>query len=465
MTARITPGLTDLSRIERAELDPVVGRAPTRSQGFLLPAAGYLLLAVGTVLLIASRPASDRLADLQVYRGAVQAVHAGDGLYGFHAANGDPFTYPPFAALVLTPLTWIPGPVAATAWTVATLIALVAIGYVFAARGTSTGAGPFAPGRHRMAWVFACVLLASAPAQSNMRFGQVSVFIVLLTLIDVAGLLPGRWAGVGVGVAAAVKLTPLLFVAHFLVTARPRQARRAVVTFAACAGLGWLVLPDDSRTFWSSALFRTDRIGDLADPGNQSLHGIALRTGMPASWQTGAWLISALVVCAVALRHAHLLHRRGDAVSAGVVTGCATVAASPLSWTHHQFWPVLAVLVLVTSRRRTRAMAGWLLLAVMTLGMGTLVDASLPSALAFIAVNVRGLVTTAVCILGARHLSRGHDDVRAAHEARSSRLLRSGGLRAHSRRQWSVVQRPSRPGCVDRGGRTPRRGGLDHVAK
>jgi hypothetical protein len=80
---------------------------------------------------------------------------------------------------------------------------------------------------------------------------------------------------------------------------------------------------------WSSTLFRTNRIGDLAcHPGNQSLHGIAL----PGPRQTTTWLISVRLVCVVVLRNARTLHRHGDAVPAAPRpgrSGCLGVGAAP----------------------------------------------------------------------------------------------------------------------------------------
>jgi alpha-1,2-mannosyltransferase len=54
------------------------------------------------------RPPGDRLADLDVYVGSVRSLLAGGSLYDFHAANGAPFTYPPFAGLLLLPTAYVP---------------------------------------------------------------------------------------------------------------------------------------------------------------------------------------------------------------------------------------------------------------------------------------------------------------------------------------------------------------------
>ena len=123
--------------------------------------------------------------------GAVRAVRDGLPLYTYAAENGDPFTHPPFALLVFWPMGALPETLVQGAWTAATVLAVVVIAAALTAR-------QHIHGRQRFVVVVlaaATVLLASAPVQSNLRFGQVSVFIVLLALVDALGLLPRRRCG------------------------------------------------------------------------------------------------------------------------------------------------------------------------------------------------------------------------------------------------------------------------------
>ena len=50
--------------------------------------------------------------------------------------------------------------------------------------------------------LLAIALFASAPISSNFRFGQISVFLVALVLLDALAVVPERWRGVATGVAA-----------------------------------------------------------------------------------------------------------------------------------------------------------------------------------------------------------------------------------------------------------------------
>ena len=76
----------------------------------------FAAVAVVSSILVLRRPGYDRLADLQVYRGAVLWAQAGHPLYDYAAQNGDPFTYPPFAAVVFWPISWLPESVIDVVW-------------------------------------------------------------------------------------------------------------------------------------------------------------------------------------------------------------------------------------------------------------------------------------------------------------------------------------------------------------
>jgi len=365
-------------------------------------ATAFVVVAAGTVVLIFFRPRMDRLADLNVYAGASRAVLAGLPLYGFHAQNGDPFTYPPFAVLGFLPLGRLPDLVLGVGWTIATLAAVVAVSWVVVQRWPVRRPEQ----RPALVWAGAVALLVSAPGQSNVRFGQVSVFLVLLTLADALGVCPARWRGVLLGAATAVKLTPGLFIVYYLLTGRPRDAVRAATTFVVCTVAAAVVLPGDSRAYWTSALFSTARIGDLAAAGNQSVNGVLLRAGLPGAWRPVVWLLVVAGLCGAALWRARALSRDGHEVHAVVLVGCATLAASPVSWTHHQFWTVLAGIVMVAGPVGVRRVAGWLLLASMTVSLVDIV-ARLPVGghAVFLAANMRALAVAVLCVAGFGHLT------------------------------------------------------------
>lgn len=354
------------------------------------------VVAVASSVLVLRRPSWERLSDLHIYYGAIRHLQAGHPLYDFVAENGGPFTYPPFAALVLYPVGLLPEGVVQLSWLVLTCAAIAAI--AVAVGGAISGVRDRQP---VVVAAIACALMLSAPAQSNLRFGQVSVFIVLLALVDGMGLTPARYRGLLVGIAAAIKLTPLLFVIFFLLSRRYRDAGRAAGAFAGCGIVGAVVLPADSWTFWTGTFLNTSRVGDLASLGNQSLHGMLLRVGLAGETFPLLWAALVLVVCGVALLRARQMQLAGQSAHAAVLVGCATVTASPVSWTHHQIWPVLAAMLLIGGYGVLRRVAGVVLLGVLVLSLGVVLSqVSMTPGLQFLFENSRALATITVCLAG-----------------------------------------------------------------
>ncbi len=228
--------------------------------------------------------------------------------------------------------------------------------------------------------------------------------------------LPERYRGILIGLAAAVKLTPLLFIVHLLIVGRRREALRAAAAFGAATLLGLAVLPRDSWTYWTSAIFATDRIGDIAALGNQSLNGLLLRAGVPEPARPVVWAAAVALLVLVALLRARSLTRGGQPSGAVVLVGCATLAASPVSWTHHQFWTVLAGMLLIGGGAGLRRAVGWALIGAMTVNLADLVGhAHLGDHAVFLAANTRALAACVLCVVGLSVVSR--DRIQAAGTA------------------------------------------------
>ncbi|TWG99818.1 alpha-1,2-mannosyltransferase [Nocardioides sp. J9] len=286
--------------------------------------------------------------DLHVYRYGGDTVLHGGGLYDADdPVTGYPFTYPPFAALLMVPLAVVPGWVAAAAWTGASTAALVAtVALVLRAQD-----------RPVPAWLLVgtgVAALGLEPVWQTLSFGQVNLLLVLALLVDLLGP-RRRWSGVLVGVAAGIKLTPLVLVVLLVLVGRRTDAGRAVATFAVTVALGFVALPGPAASYWTDGLLEARRVGPPALAHNQSVHGALTRVlGEPAPvW---LWLLVAgpvaLAVLAVAVRR----WRDGDELLAACLAGIAMLVASPVSWSHHWVWAVPLALVL-WGRSRLAALA------------------------------------------------------------------------------------------------------------
>ena len=289
--------------------------------------------------------------DLGIYLGSIRAVASGQGLYSFSDHLGGGFTYPPLAALLLWPVALLPWSltVVGTAW--AAVILVTVLGGVVALSREQ-------PGRQEwQAWLPALfvVTVGSQPVRDALHFGQLSPIVGLLTVC--APLLILR-AGIPVGLAAGLKLTPAATWGIWILQRRWRLLTESIATFGLLAALAWAVLPAESHAYWSTLLWDSQRVGDLGSLGNNSWLGLASRhlTGAPAAavWATG--VLACLVLVA---RHAHRARPGTVDLWTSIVAGyLLALIASPVSWTHHAtFLAPLALLVALRTHGCRRAAA------------------------------------------------------------------------------------------------------------
>jgi alpha-1,2-mannosyltransferase len=322
---------------------PVTGRTSRTAVRLLAVAAvaGSAGMAVAHVV----HPPWHHLFDLSVYRGGVRWWLHGRPLYDYHKPHSRyGFTYPPFAALLMTPLAVVPQPVAA-ALVVGTSAVLVVAGVGWLVTPVARRAG-WTP------WFAAGLVLPVAfllePVRETLGFGQVNILIAALVLTDVVAVQRGRrWAGIGIGLAAAVKLTPAVFVVHLLLTGRRRAAGVAVVTFLAASLGTFAIAPGTSWRYWGGAVWQVDRVGSLFNPNNDSLLSALARLSYPAQPNRAVWLVLVAVVAVVALRRAARAARQGDELVGVTLTGLTGCLVSPISWGHHLVWVLPAVVVLL----------------------------------------------------------------------------------------------------------------------
>ncbi|WKD58148.1 Polyprenol-phosphate-mannose-dependent alpha-(1-2)-phosphatidylinositol mannoside mannosyltransferase [Corynebacterium capitovis DSM 44611] len=298
--------------------------------------------------------------DTDVYREGGRAVLSGAPLYqgSFALRFGTtlPFTYPPFAALVFAVFALVPLTVASTLVIVASVAAAWLCTYLLLRR--------IIPGDDVMTWsVWAtAALLLTEPIYQNLGFGQVNVFLAALVIVDVFVLAARpRWAGSLVGVAMAIKLTPAVFLAVFFVRRKFRAMFTALASFVLCGLLAFVILPRDSREYWTSTLSDSGRIGNLSYAANQSLQAFLLRVLPDAPH--ALWIAGVVVIIAVLWVVMERVARRTDNdVVLVLLASSAALLCSPVSWSHHFVWLSLAAVVLTALRRWVIAGVTWVIL-------------------------------------------------------------------------------------------------------
>jgi alpha-1,2-mannosyltransferase len=290
--------------------------------------------------------------DDQVYWWGGQQAARGGALY----AHGSPFffTYPPFAALAFATTAGTSIGFLEFAITAASVVALTVL------CGLSLGAAGL---RQRPERVFALTALAvlTWPVAYTLYLGEIDLILAALIGADLLRRRDGGWwQGIGVGLAAGIKLTPLIFVAYLLVTRRYRAAATAVATFAATVAAGFALLPSQSTTFWLDGVFYNQRrVGNPGNPSNQSLAGAVARLGGSSVAATAAsrpwWVVAVLVTSITGITIAAWAHRRGHRLAGFACCALTGLLISPISWTHHWVWavPLLVALTVAAWQRRS----------------------------------------------------------------------------------------------------------------
>jgi alpha-1,2-mannosyltransferase len=334
---------------------------PSGSLRKRLPVAGGWHLAGVLVFAVACYPVVHRFlvlwsdeiwqVDLEVYREAAHSLVLGRPIYDYltSAPQYLPMTYPPFAALVGTPLLLVPFPVAGWAWTFFQLWLLwITTGMAFRPLLARV-----APVSGLLQGIVAGILIQLQPVADGIRFGQVNAVLVALCLADAVRRREGRWPrGSLVGVAAAVKLTPAVFWVHWATVRRWRVLAVSMGTAAALTGLTALLAPASTAAYWTQALLDPGRLGPNAGTSNQSLRGVLLRLGpSQGPLLTLTWLVLVLVVGAGGYWLAARLHRLGEPVGAVAAVGMLAVLLSPVSWVHHLHWGILVIAALLGDAR------------------------------------------------------------------------------------------------------------------
>jgi alpha-1,2-mannosyltransferase len=221
--------------------------------------------------------------DFHVYLAGAHDLFSGT-LYS-QSTRGDLFTYPSFAALLFVPLGWLPSMTAAqVVWALLNETALLALLIVV------TGAvRPDIPrhSRRLLALGLSAPALLLDPVLLAVRHGQVDILVTLLVVWDLVGArrLGTKTVpqGVAVGLAAAIKLTPLIFVPYLVLTRRFKAAGRCTGTFVAAEAVAFAISPGAAKAYWTHDVFDYQRVGGslglqgLFAPTNQSLLGALAR--------------------------------------------------------------------------------------------------------------------------------------------------------------------------------------------
>lgn len=323
-------------------------------------------------------PNGANFVDLHVYVGGAAALDHPGTLYSYVYADQTPdfplpFTYPPFAAVALYPMHFVPFGVLAFLWHVAIVAALYGV-----VRISQRLIGTAADRRAAMLWTAVSIWIE--PLRSNFDYGQINVFLVLAVLYAVYTI---RWwlSGLLVGLAAAVKLTPAVAGIYLLGARRWSAALFSLAVFLFSIGVSLFVVGDQARYYFTDLLGDAHRVGPIATSFNQSWRGAISRIlGYDAGY--GPLVLAALVITAVVAVLAWRALNPSDALGRLLVVELFGLLLSPISWTHHWVWLVPLMIWLIQGPLGQRLGAkilgwGWLLLTI--IGVPWLLSFAQPS--------------------------------------------------------------------------------------
>ncbi|TQC50861.1 DUF2029 domain-containing protein [Rhodococcus sp. WS4] len=291
-------------------------------------------------------------ADLHVYRDGGWRVLHGMPLYSGPVVLGLLYTYTPFSALAFVPLERIPGAYVDGLW-MAFNLGVLAGCILLCWRILGYRITPYLVLVTLLTTV-TCTFVE--PVRTTLFYGQINLVLMLWVLWDFSRPERSMLRGVGIGLGAGIKLTPAYFVIPLLALRQWRAAAVAASVFAGTVALAWVVVPSDSRRYWTSTFFDSTRIADDAHPSNQSLRGVLARLtdGQAPLW---LWLVLAGAVTIVSLVVSARLYDKGERLLSVVLGGLTAAVVSPYSWSHHWVW--LAPLLVYFMHRAVSESGRW----------------------------------------------------------------------------------------------------------
>jgi alpha-1,2-mannosyltransferase len=311
---------------------PVSRRLARAAVEFLPPMAVALLILPYIIKDGKAFPWEPSTVDLQVYVYAVKDMLAGKDIF----ATTTPvwnlyFIYPPIAAILMTPLAFGPYLFWQVVWTG---------GLVWAQQSVLKRCG--APRGWKLGLLGIAVLLAVEPIRTTLGYGQVNTILMALVVADLLPDPPERRRripqGILIGLAAAIKLTPALFVIFMFLIGKRRAAITTIISFAVFTGIGAILLFRETVVFFSGLSGGDTRTASPLYAGNQSLLGVFFRLGDSSRTTTLLGLAVATVLAVLGCLVAAHWWRSDEKVFAVAIVGLTTCLASPLSWTHHYVW-------------------------------------------------------------------------------------------------------------------------------
>lgn len=303
--------------------------------------------------------------DAAVYREGALALVNGESLYAQPFDMGDislPFIYPPIGAILFAPwgyFDFITVELAGNLVVIGSSLLLLLCLYLVTNAVLSGRDKLLAFTIAAISWPIA---LFAEPVFLNADLGQINILIMALVVMDLLPIKRRIPRGVLIGLAAAIKITPLAMLLYFLVKKDFRGIINAVISLLAFTAIGAVLAWENTKEFFSSTLLNLSAEGDSGVDTtfqfNSSIQAMLYRwwtskaDAEASSLPTILWIVLSLIAVAAVAYLMHQLFSRGLHVEAVMVNAMLMLLISPISWSHHWVWlPLWAVVFFVRYRQ------------------------------------------------------------------------------------------------------------------
>lgn len=320
------------------------------TRGWTWPVISAGIGAIGVTVLAAVH----RMIDLGTYLlGGTHAFRA-DLYHVVYEPTHLGFTYPPFAAILFAPFSHWPVRLDQILFSWLSLVALFGV-IAISVRVTCPSVG-----RRSVVW-WSLLLVTPIglldPVRETLLLGQVNIVLSLAVIADMTLVRPGR-RGYLVGLAAAIKLTPLILIPYLLFTRQRGSWQRALASFVAASALSAILAPSASRSYWTHDVWKPNTAGWLPWVGNQGAVGVTERI-LDHGISTFSTFVLIIAVTSVGLWIAVRAFRVSSPLLGLLVIEATESIASPVSWAHHFIWVVLLIAWLALAWDRPRHGEWW----------------------------------------------------------------------------------------------------------
>ena len=330
------------------------------------------LSVAGTLARVVYIAVSEHEVDLEVYLMGARHLMSGHLYTVYLALPREPFTYPPAAALLFTPLTVFSPVGAQVVWaivTVGTLVAFLAV--------SLRAIRPDWPRSDVILWssILTFPAMALNPLAMTFSFGQINLLLALMVMADLSGSyrVGGHTVprGVLTGMACAVKVTPLIFVPFLFATRQFRAGCVALSVFVGSILVMTVVTPSESWSYWTKYIFDAHRVGGVVFISNQSLRSAIVRFSHTHAPE--GLIVVAVVTAGIAGLAVAMWAYRVSSVTLGVLVCAVTgLIVSPITWSHHLVWIVPIALWLALAEDRPAFGRCWCALALVWFWFGAI---------------------------------------------------------------------------------------------